>query len=104
MRFLILIIGLSGLVAVVVVGALWTIVMMMPMGVLIGILIFVVFRADRKIAAERHELERQATRERLLNEQEYSAWRKETDDARRKNERRMRALRKFDNSRNPPTS
>ena len=49
-------------------------------------------------------LKQAAIRERILNEQEYAAWHKETEHARRKHDRRIIALRKFDDSRGPPTS
>jgi uncharacterized membrane protein len=101
MRLIVSVIGVFGLLALVLVGAMWALVMIMPVGVFIGVAVFLLIRSNRRRAAIADALAREADRERELNRREYAAWKESVDEARRKDAKRLRALRKFDSTRDP---
>lgn len=83
MRLVILAIGAIGLMIIAVINALWAIMMVTPACVLIAVVVYFVLRPERRRAALYHELEEETERQRLMNDQEYAAWRSAVNDARR---------------------
>lgn len=71
MRLIDFLIGVVGLGTVVFIGAAWTILMMTPTGILIGIAVFFIVRANQREVALRVGLAEEAVRQKLLNDQEY---------------------------------
>jgi predicted membrane-bound mannosyltransferase len=102
MRLTVSVIGVFGLLALVLVGAVWTVVAITPVGVFATVAIFIVVRSKRRQAAIADALSRAADRERELNRQEFAAWREFAEEERQREARRQRALRKFDSTRDPP--
>lgn len=101
MRFIVFAVGLFGTAALVIIGAAWVVAMLAPVGLLFWLAVLIV-RNHRKDAALADRLTREADRERELNMREYAAWRASVADARRRDSKRLRALRKFDSTRDPP--
>jgi hypothetical protein len=102
MRLIVSVIGVFGLLALVLVGAMWAVVMITPVGVFIGVAVFLSIRRNRRRAAIADALAREADRERELNRREYAAWKESVDETRRRDAKRLRALRKFDSTRDTP--
>jgi hypothetical protein len=84
MRLIVSVIGVLGLLAVVLVGAMWALVIITPMGVFIGLAVFLVLRSNQRRAAIADTLAREADRDRELNRREYAAWKEAVEETRRK--------------------
>lgn len=76
--------------------------MITPLGVFAAVAIFLVVRDSHRRAAIADSLARDADRERELNRREYAAWRAFAEEERQREAKRLRALRKFDSTRDSP--
>lgn len=103
MRLIVSVIGVFGLLAVVLVGAMWALVMITPLGVFVGVAVFFIIRSNRRRAATADTLTREADRERELNRKEYTAWKEAAEETQRKDAERLRGRRRFDSTRDPPS-
>jgi hypothetical protein len=97
-----LIFGTALLAVVLVVQLIWALLILIPLYVYFALAIFLVLRSRRRQAEADASVAREAERQRLLNEQEFRAWKAAADGARRNADKRNRALRQFDENRNPP--
>ena len=88
------------LVAWLLLGLIWTLILLVPFYVYVALSIAWLVRRHRK-QAQTTMLAREAERQRRLNDQEFNAWQSAAEDARRTPTKRDRALRQFD-QRNPP--
>ena len=98
-----LILGVA-LLVVVLVNLIWALILLVPIYAYIALAIYFVVRNRRRQAAADADLAREAERERVLNDQEFQAWKAAAEGARRNASKRDRALRRFDNERDPPAS
>ena len=98
-----LILGVA-LLVVVLINLIWALILLVPIYAYIALAIYFVVRNRRRQAAADADLAREAERERVLNDQEFQAWKAAAEGARRNASKRDRALRRFDNERDPPAS
>lgn len=103
MRLVTIAIGAIGILALVIIGAAWVVAVITPAGVIVGFIAFFVVRKNRRQNAIAAALAEEAQRNRELNRREYAAWQDFNDESRRRDLKRRRALRKFDNTRDPPS-
>jgi uncharacterized iron-regulated membrane protein len=92
---IVLIIGVV-IIAIVLIGIIWSFLLLVPFYAFVGLAGFLIWRSRRKEAEIAAEVEREAQRQRLLNEQETRAW-----QASLQRERREKILRRFDSTRDP---
>ena len=104
MPIVIALIGGVVLLVVVLVNLIWALILLVPIYAYIALAIYFVVRNRRRQAAADADLAREAERERVLNDQEFQAWKAAAEGARRNASKRDRALRRFDNERDPPAS
>jgi hypothetical protein len=88
--------------AVCLIGILWTLALLLPFYVYIGAAVYFIWRSKRKEAQLAESAERDIERQRRFNEQEMRAWRDSLEKDRRNVSRREKALRSFDRTRDPP--
>ncbi len=87
------------LVVVVVVQLAWALLLLIPLYVYGALAVYLVLRHRRRQAEVDAFVAREAKQQRLLNEQEFKAWKAAAESARRNAAKRDRALRQFDKSR-----
>ena len=104
MPIVIALIGGVVLLVVVLVNLILAAFLLVPIYAYIALAIYLVMRNRRRQAASDADIAREAERERVLNEQEFQAWKAAAEGAKRNANKRERALRRFDNERDPPTS
>jgi hypothetical protein len=97
-----LILGTALVALVVVVQLIWALLVLIPLYVHFALAIFLVLRSRRRQAEADAFVTREAERQRSLNEQEFKAWKAAADGSSRNAAKRNRALRQFDENRNPP--
>lgn len=90
------------LLAVVLVNLIWAAIVLVPIYAYIGLAIYFVVRNRRRQAQAEADSAREAERQRVLNDQEFRAWKDAAEGARRNASKRDRALRRFDRERDPP--
>lgn len=90
------------MVAAIVVRLIWVLFIFAPLYACLALAIYLVARSRRRQAEADMFVAREAERQRALNEQEFRAWKSAADSARWNADRRDRALRQFDQSRNTP--
>ena len=98
-----LILGVA-LLVVVLVNLIWALILLVPIYAYIAVAIYLVMRNRRRQAETDAFIAREAERQRVLNDQEFQAWKAAAEGARRNASKRDRALRRFDNERDPPTN
>jgi hypothetical protein len=98
---IVLIIGVV-VVAIVMIGLIWSFLLLVPFYAFISFAGFLIWRSRRKEAEIAAKVEREAERQRLFNEQENRAWQASLQTQRRNAAKRERMLRQFDSSRDPP--
>ena len=98
-----LILGVA-LLVVVLVNLIWALILLVPIYAYIAVAIYLVMRNRRRQAETDAFIAREAERQRVLNDQEFQAWKAAAEGAKRNASKRDRALRRFDNERDPPTS
>ena len=98
-----LILGVA-LLVVVLVNLIWALILLVPIYAYIAIAIYLVVRNRRRQAETDAFIAREAERQRVLNDQEFQAWKAAAEGAKRNASKRDRALRRFDNERDPPTN
>ena len=104
MPIVIALIGGVVLLVVVLVNLIWAAFLLVPIYAYIALAIYLVMRNRRRQAEADADIAREAERQRLLNDQEFKAWKAAAEGARRNVSKRDRALRRFDNERDPPAS
>ena len=90
------------MVVAIVVRLIWVLFIFVPLYACLALAIYLVLRSRRREAETESFVAREAERQRLLNAQEFKAWKTAADGARRNSAKRDRALRQFDQSRKPP--
>ena len=98
-----LILGVA-LLVVVLVNLIWALILLVPIYAYIAVAIYLVMRNRRRQAETDAFIAREAERQRVLNDQEFQAWKAAAEGAKRNASKRDRALRRFDNERDPPTN
>ena len=98
-----LILGVA-LLVVVLVNLIWALILLVPIYAYIALAIYLVVRNRRRQAETDAFIAREAERQRVLNDQEFQAWKAAAEGARRNASKRDRALRRFDNERDPPAN
>ncbi|MBN8991638.1 MAG: hypothetical protein J0H42_25655 [Rhizobiales bacterium] len=97
-----LIIGVVVL-AVALVGLVWAVIVLLPFYAYVAIVVYLIWRSNRKHADLAASVKREADLQRHFNEQEMRAWRRSLEeDKSRTASRRERILRRFDEARDPP--
>ena len=81
--------------ATVLIGLFWAMVILLPFYVYVAAAVFLIWRSNRRHADLSASVERSATRQRLLNEQEMRAWRNSLEDENRAG-REKQVRRRFD--------
>jgi hypothetical protein len=94
---------ISGVVvlAVCLIGLLWTLALLLPFYAYVGAAVYLVWRRKHKEAELAEAMKRDAERERHFNAQETRAWRIALEKEQRNASRREKALRDFDRTRDP---
>ena len=98
-----LVLGVALVAVVMVVQLIWALLFLIPLYAYVALAMYLVLRNRRRQTATDAFFAREAERQRLLNDQEFKAWKAAAEGARRNTAKRDRALRQFDNSRAPPT-
>lgn len=98
---IIIIVGIV-LIAVALIGLVWSVLVLVPFYTFIGVALFLVWRSRRKQAEIAATVEREAERQRLFNEQEMRAWQASLQKQQRIAAKREKMLRRFDSARDPP--
>jgi uncharacterized protein (DUF58 family) len=88
--------------AICLIGILWTLALLLPFYAYIGAAVYLIWRSRRKEAELAKSVERDTVRQRLFNEQEMRAWHDSLEKDRKNLTRREKALRSFDRTRDPP--
>ena|ERR1700760_4118987 len=96
-----LIVGVA-VIAIVLIGVVWSLLMLIPFYALVGVAVLLIWRARRRDAEAAEAVAREAERQRLFNEQEHRAWQASLQMQQRNAAKRERMLRQFDSSRDPP--
>jgi uncharacterized protein (DUF58 family) len=96
-----LIIGVA-VIAIVLVGVVWAILVLLPFYAILGVAVVLIWRARRRDAEAAESVSREAERQRLFNEQEHGAWQASLQKQQRNAAKRERMLRQFDSTRDPP--
>lgn len=87
------------ILAVWLIGFLWSLMLLMPFYAFIGVAVYFLWRMKRKQTEIAMSVEREAARQRLFNEQEMNAWRSAVEKDQRSKLKRDRILRSIDRSR-----
>ena len=87
--------------AVCLIGILWTLIFVIPFYAAVGIVVCVLWRVSRNQRHMATFVQREAERQRLLNEQEMNAWRSAIERDRRDASKPDRVQRSIDRSRDP---
>jgi hypothetical protein len=96
-----LIIGVIVL-AVALVGLVWAVIVLLPFYAYIAIVVYVIWRSNRKHADLSASVEREADLQRHFDEQEMRAWHRSLEeDKSRTASRQEKILRRFDNTHDP---
>jgi hypothetical protein len=90
------------ILAVCLIGILWTLVLLLPFYAYFGMAVYWVWRVKRKEAELAQSVEREAERQKAFNAQEMRAWGAALEKERRSDARREKVLRSFDKTRDPP--
>ena len=86
--------------ATVLIGLFWAMVILLPFYVYVAAAIFLIWRTNRRHADLSASVERGAKRQRLLNEQEMRAWRNSLEIESGAGPEKQ--VRRFDSTRDPP--
>ena len=86
--------------ATVLIGLFWAMVILLPFYVYVAAAVFLIWRSNRRHADLSASVERGAKRQRLLNEQEMRAWRNSLENESRAG--REKLVQRFDSTRDPP--
>lgn len=84
------------------IGVLWTLVFLIPFYAYVGAAVYLVWRSKWNEAALAASVEQEAAKQRQFNEQEMLAWRTSLETDQRNASKREKALRDFDRSRDTP--
>jgi uncharacterized iron-regulated membrane protein len=98
---IIIIVGVV-LIAVALIGLIWSVLVIVPFYAFVGGAAFLIWRNRRKQAEIAASVQREAERQRLFNEQEQRAWLASLEKQQRSAAKRERMLRQFDSTRTPP--
>jgi uncharacterized protein (DUF58 family) len=90
------------LIAVCLLGFLWTLIFLVPFYAWIAAAAYLMWRSKRAENTLAASVEREAEQQRHFNEQEMRAWRASIEIERRNDTRRNKVLRSLDRSREPP--
>lgn len=101
MRVIMILAGVAAGFVLVLIGLVWVLVLCTPFFIMAGAAVYFIVRSNRRRADMTAFTARETERQRLLNVQEYNAWRSAVDETRRKASRREKALRQFDSTRDP---
>ena len=86
--------------ATVLIGLFWAMVILLPFYVYVAAAVFLIWRSNRRHADLSASVERSAARQRLLNEQEMRAWRNSLENEDRTG--REKQVKRFDRTPDPP--
>jgi hypothetical protein len=90
------------LIAVCLIGFLWTLILLVPFYAWIAVAAYLMWRSKQAEDALAASVEQEAERQRRFNDQEMRAWRASIEIERRNDGRRNKVLRSLDRSRDPP--
>jgi type IV secretory pathway VirB3-like protein len=90
------------IIALCLIGFLWTLIFLVPFYAWIAVAAYLMWRSKRSEDALTASVEQEAERQRLLNDQEFRAWQASLEIERRNDSRRNRVLRSYDRSRDLP--
>jgi uncharacterized iron-regulated membrane protein len=98
---IVIIVGIM-LIAVALIGLIWSVLLLVPFYAFVGGAVFLVWRGRRQQAEIADAVEHEAERQRLFNEQEQRAWQASLQKQQRIATKREKMLRRFDSTRDPP--
>jgi len=90
------------ILAVFLIGVLWALIVLIPFYAYLGVAIYFAWQATRKRDDYAATMRREVQRQRSFNDQEMRAWLAVLEVDQRNGAKRDRALRHFDNIRQPP--
>jgi hypothetical protein len=88
--------------AIVLIGIIWSFLLLLPFYAFVGLAVLLLWRSRQKESAAAAEVAREAERQRLFNDQETHAWEAALKREQRNASKRKRTLRRFDDTRDPP--